>query len=245
METSKPRSLHLHTLDSLCADLISARAVGVGKNDTPFTLNSDAARSVLSWYFAHKTKWAGRVMEADVDAIVDSTGTTPTSIAQTIVATSAAPKRYTLVSIQAHQFGGLHHPGTATSKPADFVFSFDTGVTLFEGFNGCGKTSLMNAIIWTLTGEVLRPQRPPELATTEFACEIDGLAGTASSHTQSPVMPLPDPTSEKPVAAAMPVETWVKLTFEDENKEKHGVTRIQKRAIRGNAIVDDISGLDA
>lgn len=98
-------------------------------------------------------------MEADVDAIVDSTATAPNPIVQTADTSSATAKRYTLVSIQAHQFGGLHRPGTAAGKPADFVFNFDTGVTLFEGFNGCGKTSLLNAIIWTLTGEVLRPQR--------------------------------------------------------------------------------------
>ncbi len=245
METLKPRSLHLHTLDSLCADLISARAVGVGKNDTPFSLNSDAARAVLNWYFGHKAKWTGRVMEADVDAIVDSTASAPNPIAQTAVASPAAAKRYTLVSIQAHQFGGLHHPGTAAGKPADFVFNFDTGATLFEGFNGCGKTSLLNAIIWTLTGEVLRPQRPPEMASNEFACEIDGAEGGSSSHTLSPVMPLPDPSVEKPAVAAIPVDTWVRLTFEDDTKAKHVVTRIQKRAGRSNAIVDDISGLDA
>jgi hypothetical protein len=245
METSKSRSLHLHTLDSLCADLISARPVGVGKDDTPFTLDSKAARAVLNWYFSHKSKWAGRVMEADVDAIVDSAATTPNPIAQTAIASSGAARRYTLVSIQAHQFGGLHHPGTAAGRPADLVFNFDTGVTLFEGFNGCGKTSLLNAIIWTLTGEVLRPQRPPELASTEFACEIDGPEGASSSHTLSPVMPLPDPSFEKPAAAAMPVDTWVRLTFEDDTKAKHVVTRIQKRVGRSNAIVDDISGLDA
>jgi hypothetical protein len=244
METLKPRSLHLHTLDSLCADLISARAVGVGKDDIPFTLNSDAARAVLSWYFIHKSKWAGRVMETDVDAIVDSTATAPPPIAQTTIASSTAVRRYTLVSMQAHQFGGLHHSGTAARKPADFVFNFDAGANLFEGFNGCGKTSLLNAIIWTLTGEVLRPQRPPELASNEFACEIDGTEGT-SSHTLSPVMPLPDPTVEKPTSAAMPVDTWVRLTFEDDTNAKHIVTRIQKRTGRSNAIVEDISGLDS
>ena len=51
MEKPGRRSLHLHTLDSLCADLISAREVGVGKDDTSFTLNSVAARAVLNWYF--------------------------------------------------------------------------------------------------------------------------------------------------------------------------------------------------
>lgn len=245
MENSKPRSLHLHTLDSLCADLISARPIGVGKDDTPFVLNSDAARAVLKWYFGAKAKWAGNVRIEDIEAMVDATATAPAPLPQSALSTSAAASRYTLISIQAHQFGGLHHPGTAAGKPADFPFNFDSGITLFEGFNGCGKTSLLNAIIWALTGEILRPQRAPELATKEFSCEVDGDAGV-STHTLSPVMPLPDPSVEKPTTTAMPIDTWVRLTFEDESKARHTVTRVLKRGTtKANPIIEDISGLDA
>ncbi|SPT37637.1 recombination protein F [Achromobacter denitrificans] len=238
MEKNPLRALHLHTIDSLCADLISVRPVGVGKDDTPFQLASDAARSVLNWYYSHKNKWAGNVQSTDVEAIVDCTAKPPDSIPEAIRPPPQEKKSYTLVSICAHQFGGLHRGGSSKGKPEDFTFSFGPGVTMFEGFNGCGKTSLLNAIIWTLTGEVLRPQRAPEPANKEFTCEIDG----ASEHTLSPVMPLPDPSVEKPASAAIPVDTWVELVFEDESKTRYSVRRSQKRTARGK-LQEEESGL--
>lgn len=240
MEKKPLRALHLHTIDSLCADLISVRPVGVGKDDTPFQLASDAARSVLNWYYGHKNKWAGNVQSTDVEAIVECIAKPPDSIPEAIFPPPQEKKRYTLVSIRAHQFGGLHRGGSSKGKPEDFTFSFGPGVTMFEGFNGCGKTSLLNAIIWTLTGEVLRPQRAPEPANKEFTCEIDG----TSEHTLSPVMPLPDPSVEKPAFAAIPVDTWVELVFEDESKTRYSVRRSQKRTAR-NKLQEEESGLAA
>lgn len=240
MENKKPRSLHLHTLDSVCADLISARPIGVGKDDAPFLLQSDAARSTLNWYYGHKGKWAGNVMVADVDAIVDCVATAPNALPEATLGLSQAGSRYTLISVCAHQFGGLHHCGSSTSKPDDFFFEFGSGSTLFEGFNGCGKTSLLNAIIWALTGDVLRPQRSPEAANKEFSCEIDGI----SKHTMTPVMPLPDPSVEKPGAPALPVDTWVKVVFQDESQKEFTVTRLQKRSNRG-VLQEEVLGLDA
>lgn len=240
MEKKPLRALHLHTIDSLCADLISIRPIGVGKDDAPFQLASDAARSVLNWYYGHKNKWAGNVQSTDVEAIVDCIAKPPDSIPEAILPSPQEKKRYTLVSIRAHQFGGLHRGGSSKVKPEDFIFSFGPGVTMFEGFNGCGKTSLLNAIIWTLTGEVLRPQRAPEPANKEFTCEIDG----TSEHTLSPVMPLPDPSVEKPASAAIPVDTWVELVFEDESKTRYSVRRSQKRTAR-DKLQEEESGLAA
>jgi hypothetical protein len=240
MEKKSLRSLHLHTIDSLCADLISARPVGVGKDDEPFLLASDAARSVLNWYYGHKTKWAGNVQSTDVEAIVDCVAKPLEDIPETAFSSPQQRKRYTLVSIRAHQFGGLHRGGSSKAKPEDFTFSFGPSVTMFEGFNGCGKTSLLNAIIWTLTGEVLRPQRSPEPANKEFTCEIDG----TSEHTLSPVMPLPNPSVEKPTSSAIPVDTWVELVFEDENKTRYSVRRSQKRTAR-DKLQEEESGLTA
>lgn len=240
MEEKKLRPLHLHTLDSLCADLISARPVGTGEENAPFLLGSDAARSVLNWYFAHKGKWAGNVFTPDVEAIVDSIATVPKHIPETAASTTGTVRRYTLVSMQAHQFGGLHHAGSEKSRPNDFVFEFAPDATLLEGFNGCGKTSLLNAIIWTLTGEVLRPQRSPETGNKDFVFEMEG----ASQHTLPPVVPLPDPLVEKPTASALPVETWVELTFEDDKKIRYAVRRTLRRGQRG-VLKDEISGLAA
>ncbi|MGL5633075.1 MAG: AAA family ATPase [Azovibrio sp.] len=239
MKEDKFRPLHLHTLDSLCSDLISKRPIGVGKDSTPFVLKSDAARSILNWYYSHKNKWAGNVMAGDIEAIVECISTPPQNIPEKTPVSLQTPKHYTLISVQAHQFAGLHHAGSTKNRPDDFCFTFAPEVTMFEGFNGCGKTSLLNAIIWTLTGEVLRPQRPPEPGDKEFTCEIDG----TSKHTLSPVMPLPDPAVEKPDVQALPADNWVELIFEDENKAKYVVKRSLKRN-RNNVLQDTVSGLD-
>lgn len=239
METTF-RPLHLHTLDSLCADLISGRPVGVGEHDSPFLLESDAARSVLHWYFSHKGKWASNVLTPDVEAIVDAAAKQPETLPAATSNTGGPAQRYTLVSMRAHQFGGLHQAGSSTSKPDDFYFEFSPQANLFEGFNGSGKTSLINAIVWALTGEILRPQRSPESGNKEFTVEIDDSA----QHTLPPVTPLPDPSVDRPAVMALPVDTWVELIFEGDDKTRHAVRRSLTRGQRG-ALKDEESGLSA
>ncbi|MGN5538866.1 AAA family ATPase [Alcaligenes sp. Lyrl_28] len=151
---------------------------------------------------------------------------------------ATTPRRFLLKSIKAHQFAGLHHAGTSKTKPDDFEFEFREGVTLFEGYNGCGKTSLLNAIIWALTGEVLRPQRAPEPANKDFDFEVD----KNSTHTAPPVVPLPDPALEALTTKAIPVDTWVELGFEDQDKKKYQVRRSLKRAAR-DVLKEEITGI--
>ncbi|WP_186828328.1 ATP-binding protein [Pseudomonas syringae] len=143
------------------------------------------------------------------------------------------------MSIQAHQFAGLHHAGTSQAKPNDFAFEVKSGVTLFEGYNGCGKTSLINAIIWALTGEVLRPQRPPESGSKDFDFEVN----ESDIHAAPPVVPLPDPVLETLANRAIPVSTWVELVFEDQDSQRYPVRRSLKRAAR-NTLKEEVSGLD-
>jgi hypothetical protein len=49
MPESEARSLHLHTLDSLIADLVSGRPVQTSENEQ-FVLADDRTRSALEWY---------------------------------------------------------------------------------------------------------------------------------------------------------------------------------------------------
>lgn len=241
------RSLHLHTLDSLCADLISGRPVGVGNSNEPFTLSTTEARSILQWYLRNRAKWGGNVQAGDVNAIVDSLAVAPVDMPNIVSTAVHSAKRYTLTKVQAHRFAGLHHPGTTTNVPADFSFEFKSPMTMFEGLNGSGKTSILNAIIWALTGEILRPQRSPEGAATEFDCEIEAESrqGAATTHKLSPVTPLPDPTVERPSSASIPADTWVELTFKDEaGVVMPTVRRAQFRTARGK-LEESVTGIEA
>ncbi len=238
--TTANRPLHLHTLDSLCADLIAGLSVSVGDDGSTFQLTSSASRGVLCWYTKNKIRWAANVQTTDVEAIVDAAIAAPApQHTSTHASRSDSPRRFSLVSIQAHQFAGLHHAGTSQAKPNDFAFEVKSGVTLFEGYNGCGKTSLINAIIWALTGEVLRPQRPPESGSKDFDFEVN----ESDIHAAPPVVPLPDPVLETLATRAIPVSTWVELVFEDQDSQRYPVRRSLKRAAR-NTLKEEVSGLD-
>jgi hypothetical protein len=141
--------------------------------------------------------------------------------------------------MEAHRFAGLHKFGTPTKAPANYVREFSAPITLFEGLNGSGKTSLVNAIIWALTGEVLRAQREPEKASEEFECWIASADGSTeqTTHRLTPVTPLPDLDRFRPDQGWIPADTWVELTFED----RTGVTlppirRSQVRTAQGKLI---------
>ena len=96
-----------------------------------------------------------------------------------------------LVKIEAHRFAGIHAYGSEIEAPENFYFEPTKPISLFEGANGSGKTSLANAIIWCLTGEIIRPQRQPERGDLEFEFKIERDNELSTPHELPPVTPLP------------------------------------------------------
>jgi hypothetical protein len=235
-ELAPPTPLHLHTIESLCVELVSGRAIGIGNDNLPFLLTSDAARGALDWYRRNKPKWKSPVSVPDAEGIV----TTANQIPPVLVAAPTRPSsdgthKLKLTKIEAHRFAGLHAYGNATSAPSNFVFEPNCPLSLFEGWNGSGKTSLLNSVIWCLTGRLLRPQRPPAAGTEEFECVIDSETEGAedTAHRLSSVTPLPDPRVYRP-ADWVAADTWVELTFEDQDGVALSpVRRAQSRTPRG------------
>jgi hypothetical protein len=217
-DASNIRPLHLHTVESLCADLVSDRAVGVGAKNESFVLNGEHARSVLQWYTANRSKWAGNVFAADCDAIADSLAVPPKVSPAVSFTHSGKARTLTLVNLRAHRFAGLHKYRKATAAPEVFHLDFKSPITFLEGLNGAGKTSILNAIVWCLTGQLFRPQRAPESGVTEFQCELTPAAGAqaAEAFKAVAVVPLPDLDLERPSGPGV-VDTWVELTFADED----------------------------
>jgi hypothetical protein len=216
------RPLHLQTIDSLFAELISGVSVSVGEDNNEFRLQNTDSRSILNWYRLSRSKWTGNVMAADVEAMVSAMPDAPPALPIPDVVIPKAGRRLYLVRVMAHRFAGVHAYGTADEPPPDFEFEPHAPITLFEGWNGAGKTSLLNTIIWCLTGELLRPQRQPESGQQEFSGSfIRSLADgndQSTSHTLTPVTPLPDPTLYMPpVNKPVPVDSWVELTFKDQD----------------------------
>lgn len=246
--TFSSRPLHLQTIDSLFADLIGGASVSSGTAGERFRLDDLDSRKILNWYRLNKQKWAGKVMATDVDAIALSLQSPIPSLPAVEPFTSGSSRRLKIFKVVAHRFAGLHSYGTAEAAPPDFVFEPKEAITLFEGWNGAGKTSLLNSIIWCLTGELLRPQRPPEKGEEEFegfyTRTVDGEDQTAG-HTLTPITPLPNPAHYMPpVGRPVPIDSWVEITFVDQDGNLLSpVRRTQVRNVRGK-VTETVSGLD-
>jgi hypothetical protein len=221
----------------------------MGEDET-FSLADDRTRSALQWYRERgATNWeasvSGQHAEQLVDAVLKDPPETPPLPSRPA---NANGRRLTLRKLEAHRFAGLHQFGTPAAPPANYVHDFSAPLTLFEGRNGSGKTSLLNAIIWTLTGEILRPQREPEAANKDFECwvEASGGDGSATSHRLTPVTPMPDVDDYRPDKGWIPADTWVELTFADENgAELPPIRRSQSRSAQGKVheVDPDLSAL--
>jgi hypothetical protein len=245
-ETAAPRDIHLLTIDALLADLIGGRSVALGGGEE-LALTSDDARTVLDWYRRNRGRWQANLSAGDTDAIIDVIGTPPPTIeAETEAGSARAVRQLRLMKVEAHRFGGLHSYGSLTEPPPSFVFEPAKPVILFEGRNGSGKTSIANAIIWCLTGHLIRPQRPPEEGPLDFDCEIERDDGTITTHPMSAITPLPPRSSELPAnGQPIPADSWVELTFADaEGALLPPLRRSQSRTTRGK-IVEVPPDLDA
>ena len=234
-DSGAPRDIHLLTTDALLADLVGGRAVALGGGEQ-LALASDDARAVLDWYRRNRGKWAGNLSAADTDAIIDVIGTPPpTTEAEAEGGSARTNKLLRLVKVEAHRFAGLHAYGRPSAPPASFVVEPSKPVTLLEGVNGSGKTSIANAIIWCLTGHLVRSQRPPEEGPLDFACEIARDDGTTTTHPMSAITPLPPKSAELPPdGEAILADSWVELTFADaDGAILPPLRRSQSRSPRG------------
>ncbi|HVH75636.1 MAG TPA: ATP-binding protein [Stellaceae bacterium] len=227
MPESEPRSLHLHTLDSLIADLVSGRAVQIGAGKR-FVLPDERTRSALEWYRKKRpTGWTANVSAQHGEDLVDAILQNPPELpALPARPANANNRRLRLKKLGAHRFAGLHKFGTPGGAPENYVHEFASPLTLFEGRNGSGKTSLLNAIIWALTGEILRPQREPE-AAEDFDCWVAAADGgdEQTTHKLSPLTPMPNVEQYRPDQPWVPADTWVELTFTDDTGAELPVIR--------------------
>jgi hypothetical protein len=234
-ETINPRDVHLLTTDALLADLVAGRAIAIEDNKL-FSLASEDSRAVLDWYRRNRTKWAGNLSGGDTEAIIDSIGR-PIAAVATPVDDGAvhSGKTLRLAKVVAYRFAGLHAFGRPTEPPDFFIFEPAKAVTLFEGVNGSGKTSIANAIVWCLSGYLIRPQRAPEEGPTEFECEIARAGGVTTKHMMSAVTPMPIPDGDwLPASGTILADTWVELTFVDQDGALlPPVRRQQTRTSRG------------
>lgn len=251
-ESKKATPLYLHTLETLCEELVSGRPVLLDDKGREFRLTSPEARLIFDWYRNNRAKWAGKVMKQDVEAIADQLGKKPPELPETLY-DDQSPRlpRIHLKSVRAHRFAGIHRYGQPQQPPADFYFELEKPLTLVEGMNGAGKTSLLSAITWCLTGHVYRSQRPPESVAQSVQLEIvgesDSGAGDETTFDMTAITPMP-PAEILTSLGGEPLllDTWVELAFvDDDGNEVGSVKRSVARSPRGKILINepDFSGL--
>ena len=229
--TSAP-PLHVHNLESLCVELVSGRSVPIDDEGNSFELPSPETRLVFDWYRKNTQKWAKNVAKADLETLADQLEKTPPELPSIAVATEDQNRPYIhLKSVLVHRFAGIHWYGSPEQAPENFEFEIEKPLTLIEGMNGAGKTSLLSAICWCLTGHVYRAQRPPE--TIEGAVPLSRIHeetnGTEDTHfyDMSAITPLPSNSVLESLDAGVPVpiDSWVELTFVDDAGNEVGKIR--------------------
>gem|GEM_PF-963814 len=111
-----------------------------------------------------------------------------------------------LARIEARNFGGLTHFG---GTPFDMIIGRENWC--LEGQNGCGKTSLGNAILWAITGKRVREQ-DGLIDETGARSSVRNASGKEIG-TWPPIVSYPSEASD----LTMEASAWVRLTFENED----------------------------
>lgn len=250
-EGNKSTPLNTHTLETLCKELVSGRAV-LPDNGEEFRFCSTGTRSVFSWYLENRDKWSGRNYKSDVRAMAMHLYKKPLKYDVTKVAEAPQQgRRIHLKKLRAHRFGGIHKYGKVEEAPEDFEFDFGKKITVIEGKNGSGKTSLLNAITWCLTGHIHRSQRPPETAEQpvrlEIAEDVDEVSEEEDFYNMTPITPMPKAEILESLSDnVFPLDTWVELEFvDDEGTTVDKIRRSVQRTRGGkiNIIEPDFSKL--
>lgn len=251
-ETTEPTVLSLHTLESLCNELVSGRPVLLGNDEEEFRLDSLETRSVFEWYRSNRQKWSRNVQKTDVETLADQLEKIPPEFpASSGLGVGEQKRTLHLKSLRVHRFGGIHRYGSVDHAPEDFNFNFDMPLTLIEGMNGAGKSSLLSAVSWCLTGRIYRSQRPPETVADPVSVDLangsSAEGGNETSNTMTAITPLPPAEVLTSLSGrALPLDTWVELMFADDAGNEVGpIRRSLERSPRGKVTVvePDLSSL--
>ncbi len=209
------------TLDEVVAGLIAGDTLQISGGDE-FSLPLADSRAILAFYNRDRRAYWNpdkdtAIQDGEIDRVLDALDKVPKTTALAPRQQSTVQK-WQLTKVIAHRFRGLHrHCAEGGSDPTLFELELSAGSTLFRGFNGAGKTSLISAICWCLTGMGHRSQGLPaplhDLIPVQVA-EPGNCDEAAGDGFELPAI-VPIPTEEELIAVdgAPKLDSWVKLTF--------------------------------
>ena len=217
-----PRALSELTLDELVALLIAGEAVE-HSGGAEFRLGNADSRALLAFYNQDRRAYWNpdrdtAIREGEVDKLLNALDA---PFAAPPLPRVAAPgrSRWRLTKVEAHRFRGLHrHCATDGRDPTTFALEFEGDISLFRGFNGAGKTSLLSAICWCLTGIGYRAQALPASLHDSIEVKVSAAGGAqdqeaATTFSLPPLVPVPSDEELLLVDGNPKVDTWVRLTL--------------------------------
>ena len=178
----EPSGLESCSLNDVVGLLLSATPIKRIAGSPAFQLPSGDSLKAFAFYARNRDLWrrTRQVQAKEInELLVALEGELPEP---SVVARRADGSKpiWNLRRIEAHRFAGLHrHCGPDGSDPEPFVLDLGREITLISGFNGAGKTALLSAIIWCLTGKALRSQHMPDEVHEPIAIEWRRAHGTA------------------------------------------------------------------
>lgn len=250
-QQQEPVHLEDHSLNEI-VQLLTAGTPIRRNNKSAFCLDTEDKLKIFAFYGRNRDLWPRNksVQTKEVENILKALeGQLPTAD-QILPRARGEKPTWHLERVEVHRFGGLHrHLGPNGEDPAPFVFDLDKEITLISGFNGAGKTALLSAIIWCLTGKALRSQHIPHEVHEPMAVEwpVDTVGAQEDERQPEiavpPIVPIPTAENLAKLGDSPKLDTRVSLTFRrSDTGEIRRVTR--KLDTAGKKLVAPVEGLD-
>lgn len=208
------------TLDEVVRHLAAGDALRVS-GGAEFSLPLQDSRTLLAFYNQNKQAYwnpdkDSNIVDGEIDRVLDALDR-PTNLSAPSTRPASQQQQWQLVEVTAHRFRGLHrHCDDQGQDPKPFSLDLSRQATLFRGFNGAGKTSLISAICWCLTGYGHRSQGLPSHLHLPITIQVAGDeedAAPAGAFELPPIVPIPTEQELLAVDGQPKVDTWVRLKF--------------------------------
>jgi hypothetical protein len=208
------------TLDEVIQHLAAGDILHIsGGNE--FSLPLQDSRTVLAFYNQNRQAYWNpdkdtNILDGEIDRLLDALDKDARVTAPT-TRPASQQRRWQLVEITAHRFRGLHrHCDDKGAAPKPFTLNMSRHATLFRGFNGASKTSLVSAICWCLTGYGHRSQSLPSFLHSPITVQVANDEDSAEPNATfelPPIVPIPTEKELLAVDGQPQVDTWVRLKF--------------------------------
>lgn len=241
------------TLDEVVQHLAFGNALHVS-GGAEFSLPLQDSRTLLAFYNQNRQAYWNpdkdtAILDGEIDRLLDALDK-PSKMTPPATRPASQQQRWQLVAITAHRFRGLHrHCDETGADPSPFKLHLSRNATLFRGFNGAGKTSLISSICWCLTGYGHRSQGLPSPLHIPITVQIAGNdSGPNATFDLPSIVPVPTEKELLAVDGQPKVDTWVRLKFRSlvdgaEVEVERRLERDGKKAFKTTAIGLDKLGL--